>query len=360
MMKRVILIIALILILLAGFPGCAGKKVKTKPERGYIFYPPQPSRPKFQFLTTFSSSGDIEKKKSKLFRFVAGEKENRVTPIRKPYGVEIFEGIIYVCDLRSSALITMDLNKRSFGSIGTRGPGKLKKPANMDIDRNNRVIYVADTGRNQVIAFSPEGKYLGAYGTPGQFKPSDVKMLDDRIYVCDSKGSQIHVLDKESGKTLRKIGSMGHKEEDLYHPTNISIHDNKIYVSDTTNFRVSIFDLEGKFLQSFGKPGRRPGDFARPKGIDVDRKGRIYVVDSAFENVQVFNREFKLLLFMFSPGGELHNINLPADILIDYDSIEYFRKYLAPGFKPEYLLFVTSQFGRSKVNVYAFGEYEKQ
>jgi len=131
-------------------------------------------------------------------------------------------------------------------------------------------------------------------------------------------------------------------------------------VSDTTNFRISIFDLKGNFINTFGEAGKKPGEFARPKGIDIDRDGRIYVVDSAFQNVQVFNKDFKLLLFMFSPGGELHNINLPADIHIDYDNMKYFKKYISPDFKAEYLIFVSSQFGLSKVNVYAFGEYENE
>ena len=42
-----------------------------------------------------------------------------------------------------------------------------------------------------------------------------------------------------------------------------------------------------------------------------------------------------------------------------YDNVKYFTQYASPHFKVKHLLFVTSQFGKSKVNVYAFGEYEK-
>jgi hypothetical protein len=93
--------------------------------------------------------------------------------------------------------------------------------------------------------------------------------------------------------------------------------------------------------------------------VAVDREGRIYVVDAAFQNVQVFNPEFKLLLFFLSGGLEKHNVYLPAGIAIDYDNIEYFKGYIHPKFKAEYLLFVTSNFGNNKVNVYAFGTYQK-
>ncbi len=359
-MGRKVLFAILTVIMVIGFPFCSSNNVNTEPSVEYMFYPPLPTKPRYQYLTTFSTSKDIEKTKGKLFRFIAGKDENRSEFIKKPYGVAIFEGVIYVCDLRSNALIVMDLKKRSFNYFGTKGAGKLKKPVNMDIDKDKRILYVTDTGRDQVILFDLNGRYIKAYGIKGQFNPTDVKVIKERLYVCDSKGNQIHVLNKNTGEPLFKIGASGHKEGELYHPSNISIYNNKIFVSDTTNFRVSIFDLEGKYLGKFGKIGRKPGQFVRPKGIEVDRNGRIYVVDSSFQNVQVFNDEFKLLLFMFSSGGEKHNINLPADIYIDYENIKYFKKYISPNFKAEYLLFVTSQFGNSKVNVYAFGEYDKK
>ncbi|MCK5878791.1 MAG: hypothetical protein KAH24_03365, partial [Holophagae bacterium] len=63
--------------------------------------------------------------------------------------------------------------------------------------------------------------------------------------------------------------------------------------------------------------------------------------------------------FFLSPGNGKGMINLPAGISISYDIPEFFRKKLAPGFTAEYLLLVNSEFGRNKVNVYAFGSYKK-
>ena len=164
-------------------------------------------------------------------------------------------------------------------------------------------------------------------------------------------------LDKSTGETLYKIGKPGSKEGELFHPTNICVRNDKLYVSDTSNFRVQVFDTYGKFITAFGEIGDRPGNLSRGKGIDVDREGRIYVVDAAFENVQVFDKNSQLLLYMFGPGGERHNINLPAGIVVDYDNLSYFNKFLSHKFKARYVLLVTSNFGRNKVNAYAFGDY---
>ena len=366
MLMRLIAILTLIVVFLLTGPGCGGSrgKINTELEKAkdgdYIFYPPLPNNPRYQYLTSFSSSKDLEKKKSKFFKFVVGEKEEKPLPIRKAYGADMHEGIIYVCDIRGGVVITIDLKERKFGLLGDRGSGKLLKPVNLWLDRDNSHLYVADVARKQVICYTLSGKVVKFYGKKDQFtKPVDVELHGDKLFVCDVGRHQVLVLDNEEGKTLYSIGKPGSKEGQLFHPTNIRIHDNRLYVSETSNFRVQVFDLEGKFLATFGKIGKVPGTFARNKGIDVDKQGRIYVVESRYDKVQVFDKDFNLLLFMFDPGPERHNINLSAGVTVVYDNLEYFKEYISPGFDAEYLLIVTSHFGRSKVNVYAFGTYRK-
>lgn len=354
-------VIPVVLFILAACGGGPQTPKVTPSGKGgdYIFYPPLPNTPRYQYLTTFSSSEDIQKKKSKLFNFVAGDEQEKPRPIKKAYGVGILDGVIYVCDIRSTAVVTLNLETRVFGYIGVSGSGRLVRPVNLSIDKENKLIYVADMGRKQVICFDTAGNRRTSYGEKGQFDPSDVEIHGNKLFVCDVKGNQVHVLDTSSGKTLYKIGRTGSSDGELFHPSNIAVHNKRLYVSDSTNFRVQIFDLEGKFHAKFGELGDTPGYFSRPKGIAVDRDERIYVVDAAFENVQVYDKEYKLLLYMLTPGAERHNINLPAAVSIDYDNLRYFKQYLSPGFKAEYLLFVTSNFGPNKVNVYAHGTYRQ-
>ncbi|MCJ7581752.1 MAG: 6-bladed beta-propeller, partial [Candidatus Aminicenantes bacterium] len=269
------------------------------------------------------------------------------------------EGVIYVADIGGGSVVRLDLKNRTFDRLVLSGSGKLIQPANLKVDKLNRLLYVADMGRKQVVAFDLEGTPVAYYGEIGQFEPSDVDISGDRLFVCDVKGHKIHVLDRTTGETLYVIGEPGSEEGQLFHPTNIDIKNNRLYVSETTNFRVQIFDLDGNFLSTLGQAGDTPGSFSRNKGIAVDRDERVYVVDAAFENVQVFDKDHKLLLFMLGPGAEPQNINLPAGIAVDYDNLDYFRKFLSPGFQPEYLVFVTSNFGLNKVNVYAYGLYQR-
>ena len=134
--------------------------------------------------------------------------------------------------------------------------------------------------------------------------------------------------------------------------------DEHLYVSDTGNFRVQKFTLDGQFVRSFGSIGTGLGHFARPKGVALDREGRIFVVDAAFQNVQVFDPDGTLLLFFGEPGTSPENINLPTDVVIDYENVRFFEKYKDPKFDLDYVVLIPSQFGPNKVNAYGVGKMQ--
>ena len=52
-----------------------------------------------------------------------------------------------------------------------------------------------------------------------------------------------------------------------------------IIVSDWGAHNLKIFSMEGHLLTNIGQKGDGPGNFYRPHGIDVDKDGRIVVVD---------------------------------------------------------------------------------
>ena len=56
----------------------------------------------------------------------------------------------------------------------------------------------------------------------------------------------------------------------------------------------------------------------------------------------------------YGPG----DINLPADVSVDYDNVQYFQRYADPKFKIEYVILVSSQFGVNKINIYGFGRMQ--
>jgi len=340
------------LVMLAG---CATAK---KEARLPVFYPPLPNPPRIQHLASFSSAADVGAKRSRLAEYIAGEDPKKNEVVQKPYGAAAFAGKLYVVDMRGASYAVFDLARHEFTRVRGTGNGRMKYPANMFIDADG-TKYVTDIGLGQILAFDKEDKFVRAYGVLGQFKPSDVAVVGDRLFVTDLKGHQIQVLDKRSGELVKKMGGPGGKEGEFYYPTNMAVGpEGSLYVTDTMNFRVQKFTLEGKFVRSYGKAGDALGQFSRPKGVAVDREGRMYVVDAAFENVQIFDREGRLLLFFGGPGEGPENINLPAAVVVDYESAPLFQKYADPKFKVEYIVLVASQYGNSKLNVFGFGKME--
>jgi DNA-binding beta-propeller fold protein YncE len=115
---------------------------------------------------------------------------------------------------------------------------------------------------------------------------------------------------------------------------------------------VKVYSHEGKYIRSVGSFGTVLGHFVRPKGIDIDQEGNIYVVDATFQNVQIFDKNGNLLLFFGgNETGKQGDMYLPADIAISYET-EKFQQYVDPDYDLQYVIFVMNQFGPYKLSVY--------
>lgn len=349
-------------MLAVALAGCLSSPAKPSAEKSEnaasaVFYPPLPNPPRIQYLTTLAGERDLAASRGKFADFVLGdERESR--QLVQPYGVALYAGKLYVADSRAPGLAIFDLVQKRFSLFPGVGGGRMKLPINVRIDTDG-TKYVTDTGREQILVYDRDDRFVSAFGRQGQFKPVDVAIVGDQLYVADIKNHQIHVLDKRSGRTLFTFGQAGSELGDLFHPTNLAVGpEGDIYVVETSNYRIQRFAPDGKPIRTYGAVGSVPGSFARPKGIAIDRSGRMYVGDAAFENVQVFGADGRLLMDFGQPGEGLEGLSLPAGVSIDYENIGSFRHFAAPGFKIEYLILVASQFGPNKVDVFAFGKMD--
>ena len=69
-----------------------------------------------------------------------------------------------------------------------------------------------------------------------------------------------------------------------------------VYVSERENNRISVFTLEGKFVKSFGKRGKEPGEFDELKGLAVDSSGALFVCDCFNDRVNQRITEYKKVI----------------------------------------------------------------
>src|SRR5260221_9461273 len=90
---RAIVLCALAMVLIAG--GCASQQ---QPKKAAAFWPPYPDEPRVQYLVSFTQSTDVAPKKSSLDELVYGKEVEQVLAVKKPYGIKMYNGKIYVCD----------------------------------------------------------------------------------------------------------------------------------------------------------------------------------------------------------------------------------------------------------------------
>jgi len=348
LLKQFLILLSIVLI-----SGCATVEVGV--DQPTLFYPMPPDEPRIQYLTSISSSKDITGGGDRFAKFVLGE--DTAKSIIKPYGVTLDDGKMYVADTVNNSIEIIDFNKKTFEYFQPRGGSQLMSPINVAIGPDKE-MYIADARRGQVLIFSSAGEYQTAIGRKGEFKPTDVVVWKDRLFICDLKTHSIRVHNLSDKEFRYSIPAEGQDEGEgkLFSPTNLDIDSQgHIYVTDTGDFRVKKYNSDGRYLSMFGVQGDTPGAFARPKGVAVDREKRIYVADAAFENVQVFDEEGKLLLYFPEQGDEVKLV-LPAGVTIDYEHVDYFRKYIDDEFKVDYLIFVASQYGDKKINIFGFGK----
>jgi YVTN family beta-propeller protein len=325
-----------------------------------VFYPPAPDKPRLQFLISFTTSSDLgsdsNKKVSGFERFVLGEEQPIQDRILKPYGLAVSEGKLYVCDVQKRVVEVLDLKSKTFGYLSKER--RMTNPVNLCIV--NGIKYVADPTAGQVFVFGRDNQLKTILGSDIDLEPIDVDIRGQYCYITDKKSNQIVVIDIATGQVTKRIGKAGDDLGQFVLIGDLALDaTSNVYVTDKLLGRITKFNADGLFQKSLGQAGDSIHHFVRPKGIDVDREGRIWVVDAAPEVAKVYDSEGQLLLYFGFPGDKPGSMNLPASILVDYDHIDYFRKYMTDGAQPEFLVFVSNQYGE-KVNVYAFGTFPVQ
>ncbi len=322
-----------------------------------VVFPPPPDSARIQFLTRIGNSRDITGKRSSFWQKLVGESEQPDVgqPIIKPYGLAVHQGKLYVCDSILRGIEVIDLARRTFDYFLPDGDGRLRKPINCFVDKADGRLYVADVERHQIVMFDVTGRYEGSIGAVGEMKPTDVFVDEHSIWVTDLAQHQVRRYDKATRTLANTFPSLDtHAAGRLYSPTNLYGSGDRIYVTDFGDFKIKVYAKTGEFITSVGSYGRNLGQFARPKGVAVDRDGHLYVVDAGFENVQVFDRDGQLLMFF---GGHYRGPGymwLPAKVVIDYDHIALFEPYVDARFELRYVIFVTNQYGPDKVSIYGF------
>ena len=225
------------------------------------------------------------------------------------------------------------------GDIGDGGAAveaQLDGPRGVAVDEDGRV-YVADTGANRIRQIDLEGMITTIAG--GEDGGDEAPMMarlsvprglavdaDGVLYVADTGNNQIHRLDDEGMTAVAGVAGLGDggpaTHARLLDPNGVAIDaDGTVYITDTGNRRVRKVDAEG-VITTFAGTGEQGdgGDggpatsaqFYYPGGIAIDSAGNVYITDLYGHRVRKVDTEG--IITTFAGTGEAGDEDKDGDI----------------------------------------------
>lgn len=185
-----------------------------------------------------------------------------------------------------------------FGEFGVM-EGQFTEPSGVAVNAQNDII-VADTNNHRIQIFDKEGRFKFQFGECG--KRDGQLLYPNRVAVVRTSGDiivterspthQIQIYN-QYGQFVRKFGA-----NILQHPRGVTV-DNKgrIVVVECKVMRVIIFDQAGTVLQKFGCSKH----LEFPNGVVVNDKQEIFISDNRAHCVKVFSYEG---VYLRQIGGE--------------------------------------------------------
>ncbi len=157
-------------------------------------------------------------------------------------------------------------------------------------------LYVGDLSApfHRVHEFSADGTLVRTIGDADQFSfPNGLATsTDGSLLVADGNHGRVDLIDG-TGRQVQGIRG-GVAAGELGLPRGLAVDDTgRLYVVDTTGQGVNVYRLDQQkqpeYIGFLGAEGKGDGQFEYPAGIAVDTRGRIYVADWANDRVQVWS-----------------------------------------------------------------------
>ncbi|CAB1367719.1 hypothetical protein [Denitratisoma oestradiolicum] len=250
-----------------------------------------------------------------------GQADDEPNVLQRPLaGVVDDSGRILVTDVSRQAVLVFDPGKGELMAWDKAvGMQSFVSPVGIALGRDG-VVYVADAELGLIARLDREGRSLGALGKGMLQRPTGLvyDLVRHRLYVADTYAHHIKIFE-EDGSLVGEIGERGDHPLEFNYPTYLALHNDALYVSDTMNARVQVISLAtGDYIRSIGQRGMSVGDLVRPKGVAVDNEGNVYIVESYWDHLLVFNQKGDFLMPIGGGAGQqVGQYYLPSGVWVD-------------------------------------------
>ena len=213
---------------------------------------------------------------------------------------------------RSSAKLLHTIGKSQLGSV-LRGV--------TFYDEKN--ILVSDYSNESIKMFTIHGQHVRIIDRGSTtFKPCGITISPDgHIYVCDVSNHCVCVFDV-NGKFLFSFGSRGSGDECFDDPRDLCFaSDGFLYIADVNNSRICVYDKGGRCIRKFTTT-------YKPKHIDATDCGHLIASSWFFDEVMVYTTGGDLVHVFGEQGSGSGQFDCPTGVSVDSNGLIYIADYV--------------------------------
>ena len=331
--------------------GCASISPKAD-----LVYFPSSATARVVHLKSFNRLSSLVPKPRSLTLGLRGEPFSPY--VLSPAGVAYDEGRLFVCDTGLGVVHEWNLATGKARRLGESGEIILQTPVAVCVDDDHNV-YVADTGRGEVIRFSSSDDGNRRYRPADRegFRPVGVACHEGTLYAADAAQAQIERFSISRGTPLAPLVPTDAEGKLRALPIDVAVDaQGTLYVSDMMGGRVLAYTRTGKFLRAISQRGDRYGDMGQPKHVAIAPDGTILVSDAEFGHVHLFNQEGKFLMLIGSADDRPGGTPMPFGIAVAASVPDQIAALVPDDFAAEYFFFVTNSVGSRRISLFAAGQ----
>ncbi|RDB42441.1 6-bladed beta-propeller [Halomonas sp. DQ26W] len=287
----------------------------------------------------FRAAAEARSTGERMVRWLVGlgSGDREPTVLRRPSAVTVdADGRVYVTDMAHPSVYVFDPVAPRLSVWERADVGQpFVAPSGVAILPDGELL-VADAELGAVFRLDGEGRPLGRFGDTPLLRPGGVAWdpYREEVVVSDIRAHTLEVFDAR-GHHRRTLGGPGQAPGRFNAPTQVAVAASGYFITDTFNARVQHLSPEGDPRDSIGQRGLLVGDLVRPKGVAVDRHNNLYVVESYYGYLLVYDDQGRFLMPLATEGTALGGLYLPAGVAVDSRQ----RVYLADMFNGRVLVF---------------------
>ncbi|MBU5614604.1 SMP-30/gluconolactonase/LRE family protein [Geomonas azotofigens] len=300
--------------------GCAPSTPFLQGHKGVsLQWPEKPLPPRVEWVKSVVSPEDAGIAKGfwkRALELVTGASTQHIV---KPYGVLYDDGRLFIADAGAGVVHVMDTKRSVYTVIRSAPDATLRSPIGLARDAGTG-LYITDSVSDAVFRYDLASETLTTF-MRGIDRPTGIayNRSNDLLYVTETGANDIIGVDLK-GRPKIRFSTANPEQQLLNHPTDLAVDaKGQVFVTDPLNYKVRIFTPEGVPVAELGEMGDSTAELSKPKGVAVDSLGRIFLCDAMADMVKVFNDSGHFLFGIGGTGTANGQFWMPSGISISGD-----------------------------------------